>query len=204
MSDFLNDPTGLRSDRPKGSGGRTVLILLAVVAMILLGAGVWTHFSNRTKAAGTQPRPKSTSMPAPVVSTTIPENAAEPEEIEQTPEEKTEAEAELAQAELEPQVRADMCEDYGERYVAAKTGVELVRAVQLSQAAGCGWEAMLHADAATHRFLPEALAVAKRMEAEEVETIASTSSGDAELIDDLRRKIENIEEITTDIRRRQR
>ncbi len=204
MGDFLNDPTGLRNDGGKSKGGKSLMALLALVAVVLLGAGAWTHFSGRKEAS--EIKPQTASVPQRVAGPTTADADTTPaaEEVERTPEEKAEAEAELAQAELEPQVRADMCEDYGERYLAARTGVELVRSVQLSQAAGCGWEAMLHADAATHRFLPEALAVAKRMEAEEVDSIASTSSVDPELLDEMSRRIERIESTTQDIRRRQR
>jgi len=202
MSDFINDPTGLREDRNGPRKGRTVLILLGLAIMMLLGwAAISSHTSSGSKdeVAASEPKaaPSRTSEPSSVAVT-------QPEADQRTPEQKAEEEAEEARIALEPQVRADMCEDYGERYIAARTGVELVRTVQLSQAAGCGWESMLHADAATHRFLPEALAVAKRMEAEEVPTMASTSTGDAELLEDMNRRIERIESSTDDIRRRVR
>ena len=203
MSDFIHDPMGLR---PKGDeskdGKRSMLILAVAIAVALLGLGTWFALKGERN-------PAKQSAEAVVDGTTVLEAApkAAPEPV-MTAEEKAAEEAEedaRVRAEvLAERVRTDMCDDYGKRYVEADTGVKLVRAVQLSQAAGCGWKHILHADAATHRFVPEALAAAREMEAEDVPTAASVASQDTETLDALSRKIDEIDRKTDQIRWRSR
>lgn len=200
MSDFIHDPTGLRSGTPsRGSNtGRLGFVLVACLAIALLAFAGWNAWSPKAAA----PTPAKAVAPD-VPRQTLPE-PVEQREPEPTPEEKAEEDLRDRQIVMEPLVRKDMCEEYGKRYLAARTGVQLVRSVQLSQAAGCDWSAMLHADAATHGFTPEALAVAQRMEAEEVPTAASIAGDDAETIDRLSSKIDDVERKVDEIRWRVR
>lgn len=102
-----------------------------------------------------------------------------------TPEQLAAMKAEEEAEDMERAVREQLCLDYGERYVAAKTGVQLVKAVQLSQAAGCDWKGMLHADAVTHDFVPEAVESMRNMDASEVTTGGSTAEADSDRLDKL-------------------
>jgi flagellar basal body-associated protein FliL len=176
MSDFIHDPMGLR---PKGNdpkdGKRSMLILAVAIAVALLGLGTWFALKGgRT--------PAKQSAAASVDGTTVPEAApkAVPEPVmtaEQKAEEEAEEDARVRTEVLAERVRTDMCDDYGKRYVEADTGVKLVRAVQLSQAAGCGWNHILH---------------------------ASVASQDTETLDALSRKIDEIDRKTDQIRWRSR
>jgi hypothetical protein len=127
--------------------------------------------------------------------TTVEETAAAvPEEKPAaTPEEIAAMKAEQEAEDMERAVRKQLCLDYGERYVAARTGVQLVKAVQLSQAAGCDWKGMLHADAVTHDFIPEAVESMRAMDASEVTTGGSTAENDSERLDRLDESITELD-----------
>jgi len=112
---------------------------------------------------------------------------------EPTEEEIAEAKARQRAEDMEHAVREQLCLDYGERYVAAKTGVQLMKAVQLSQAAGCDWKGMLHADAVTHEFVPEAVEAMRRLDASEVTTGGSSTEEDADRLDKLDRSISDLD-----------
>jgi hypothetical protein len=139
------------------------------------------------------------SAAAPVVDEPAAASGAD-EKSDGPAEEQEEAEPEFAEGD----VRQAMCEEYAKRYLKARTGVDLIRAVQLSQAASCGWNAMLHADAATHDFVPGALKVAQEMQADDVPTEAGTSADSIEKIDRMADRIGDLDRKVDELRYRVR
>ena len=129
-----------------------------------------------------------------------PETIVDPPAPEPTPEEVAEKEKRLDEAAMEVAVQKQLCLDYGERYVAARTGVQLVKAVQLSQAAGCDWKGMLHADATTHDFIPEAVEAMRRLEASEVTTGGSAAEEEADRMEKLEESISDLDRKVDELR----
>lgn len=198
----MNDPTGLREQQAGRS--RTTRILLgaaACVGMLLVAAYLLTREPAANEAPSPSPAfarapdaPSGPTMPEAKVAATDPDGSDESE----APVETEEPEPQFTEAD----VRQEMCADYGKRYLKARTGVELVRTVQLSQAAGCGWTSMLRADAATHDFVPEALKIAQEMEAEDVPTSGFASAESAEALDRMSDRIGELDRKVDQLRYR--
>lgn len=179
--------------RPRTRHGRR---WSAAIAALALAGGVGYLTFQEKDAPSENPQIARPVTPAP----------AQPQfdETKPTPEEIAASEKEERDEAMEEAVKDEICTDYGKRYVRARTGVELVRAVQLSQAAGCDWGAMLRADAATHDFIPEAVEAVGRLDVHEVTTGGSSTESDAEAIDDLKTRIEDIDRKVDELRYRVR
>lgn len=213
MGDNQNDPIGVRS--ADASRSRTTRMLIAAivvvaitVAIILLAGPELSRRMNGDAASGARASsngadpavPPTTDAPAP-------ENDASTTEASDVEADRTDAADSQEEAEpefAEADVRQAMCDEYAKRYLKARTGVDLVRAVQLSQAAGCGWNAVLHSDAATHDFVPGALKVAQEMQAEDVPTEGSSSAESIERIDRLSDKLGDLDRKVDELRYRVR
>lgn len=154
----------------------------ALSAVALIGAVGYAYVQH-------EPSEKPTA----VVEAPAAAEPAAPPTPEPTAEEIAAAKAEERAEDMERAVQEQLCLDYGERYVAAKTGVQLMKAVQLSQAAGCDWKGMLHADAVTHDFVPEAVEAMRRLDASEVTTGGSSTEEDADRLDKLDRSISDLD-----------
>jgi hypothetical protein len=174
--------------RPRRRGTRWLGALCGVALLGAVGYAYVKDEPDETPVVATQP-------------TSIDEPAPEPTP-EPTAEEIAEAKAEQRAEDMERAVQEQLCLDYGERYVAAKTGVQLMKAVQLSQAAGCDWKGMLHADAVTHDFVPEAVEAMRRLDASEVTTGGSSTEEDADRLDRLDRSISDLDSKVDQLRYR--
>lgn len=212
MTDNQNDPTGIRSlDASRSRSTRMLIIAIVVVtvtiAVILLAGPELSRRMNGNAVSGTRNSSGRVDPATTTTNTTTSQVDASPAETSDAETDRTDAAEPQEEAEpefAEADVRQAMCDEYAKRYLKARTGVDLVRAVQLSQAAGCGWNAMLHSDAATHDFVPGALKVAQEMQAEDVPTEESSSAGSVERIDRLSEKIDDLDRKVDELRYRVR
>lgn len=178
--------------KPRKRHGKRWFAAIAALAMAG-GVGYLTFGDEGTPEDGRIVEPAVPTAPK-----------AQVEEAKPTPEEVAASEKEERDEAMEEAVKDDLCTDYGERYVKARTGVELVRAVQLSQAAGCDWGVMLRADAATHDFIPEAVEAVGRLDVHEVTTGGSSTESDAETIEAMKTRIDDIDRKVDELRYRVR
>jgi len=158
-------------------------VLSLVLGLILIIAVVY----GMTRLAG--PR---TPPPAAAETSTTPEPEAG-KETPPTPRELAEEEARLDRLATIDQVRVLLCRETAERYMAARTGVQLARAIQISQANRCGWKYIMAEDAKTHGLTPEALEAAAEVEQGEVSSADGGAAGMAGDLDAMRRKLSNQE-----------
>lgn len=186
------DAVGIDGKARTRHGGRW----FATIAAIALAGGVgYLTFQGQGDTVEKEPvtQPAASTAPKPQL-----------EEAKPSPEEIAASEKEERDEAMEEAVKDEICTDYGKRYVKARTGVELVKAVQLSQAAGCDWGAMLRADAATHDFIPEAVEAVGRLDVHEVTTGGSSTEKDADAIDDMKTQIQDIDRKVDELRYRVR
>lgn len=186
------DAIGIDGNPRPRHGGRW----FAAIAAVALAGGVgYLTFQGQDPATEKAPVTEATAPTTP---------KPQIEEMKPSPEEIAASEKEERDEAMEEAVKDEICTDYGKRYVKARTGVELVRSVQLSQAAGCDWGAMLRADAATHDFIPEAVEAVGRLDVHEVTTGGSTMEEDADTMDDLKTRIQDIDRKVDELRYRVR
>lgn len=213
MSQNPNDPIGMHSAEAARSRTTRMLVIAIVVATVTIAIILFTGPRlAHLMSPGADPKPEAsiaaTDRPdgpsADDATTRTAESTAPVPAGEESPDAATQTEEDAEPEFAEGDVRQAMCEEYAKRYLKARTGVDLVRSVQLSQAAGCGWNAVLHADAATHDFVPGALKVAQEMQAEDVETEGSSSTDSIDKIDRLSDKLSDLDRKVDELRYRVR
>lgn len=175
---------------PRQASNMGLMIFLGVCLIVVTVATMrWVDHTGAPQASQVETIPLTPPDEAYAATPPAPVETEDPEVV-----------ARGRQLAMQPAVRQQMCTNYAKRYHSAKTSLDLQRSIQLSQAAGCGWQAIFNTDAPTHDLSPEALAVALGIEAENVPTLGTFMADQEEKIDAIDSKVSEMKRTVEDIK----